>query len=288
MGAERFFEGFTSRDVEVDGVSLHAVVGGSGPPVLLVHGAPQSCVLWRKVAPALARSFTVVAADLRGYGRSAKPETADYSKRRMARDLLELMRVLGFERFHLAGHDRGGRVARRFAKDHPAALERLAIIDIAPTAHVFANVDRAVAGHMWHWFFLSQKAPLPETLMGPQAAAFVRNLFGHGGADPEALDDYAATNGDPAAFHAMCEDYRAGAGVDLEHDAADEGLRIEAPALILWGERSFSTGRLFDMPAAWSPELARPTFRSLPCGHFVPEEMPEETAQELLRHFSQA
>ena len=174
MSEPPFFPGFKAIDVEVDGINIHAVSGGAGPPLLLLHGAPQSHIMWRRVAPELARRFTVVASDMRGYGQSGKPPEGDYSKRRMAADQVGLMRALGHDTFRLAGHDRGARVSRRLAKDHCDAVERLAILDIVPTAHIYAHVDRKVATQLWHWFFFIQRAPGPDLLMGPSAAQFAR------------------------------------------------------------------------------------------------------------------
>jgi haloacetate dehalogenase len=285
MFPEPFFPGFQSRRFQVEDVGIHALVGGSGPPLALVHGAPQSGILWRHVAPRLAQEFTVIVPDLRGYGRSDKPEKGDYSKRRMAADIVSVMRQSGFDRFHFAGHDRGARVSRRLAKDHPDVVTRLAILDIAPTAYIYANVDRRVAANMWHWFFLIQRAPGPERLMGAQAEVFIRALANLAGSEPEAIEDYVATNGNPAAFHAMCEDYRAGAGIDLEHDRADADQPIRVPTLVLWGANSPSTGALFDIEAAWRPEAADLRLASLPCGHFIPEEKPAETIAALLDFF---
>ena len=279
-----FFPGFRTERVTVDGVGIHAVVGGAGPPLLMLHGAPQNCVMWRKIAPALAARFTVVCADLRGYGWSDKPAAAsplDYSKRRMAADQVGLMRALGYDRFRLVGHDRGARVSRRLAKDHPEAIERLAILDIVPTAHVYANVTRESARNLWHWFFLTLPAPAPEALMGPQAGVYVRLACRLAGDDPAAVEAMVRTNGAPDAFHAMCVDYRAGAGVDLEHDAADADRPITAPTLVLWGEASQSTGALFDVPATWAGQARDLTFAKVACGHFVAEEKPDETLAAL-------
>ncbi len=281
MSDAPFFPGFKAIDVEVDGVPIHAVTGGSGPPLLLIHGASQSHIMWRKVAPELAKHFTVVTGDLRGYGRSGKPQKGDYSKRRMAADQLGLMRALGYEKFRLAGHDRGARVSRRLTKDHPDAVERLAILDIVPTAHIYANVNRQVATNVWHWFFFIQPYPIPEILMGPRASAFAGGSS-RAPEDADAMAAYAETNGTPEAFHAMCEDYRAGAGIDLEHDAADAGALIECPTLVLWGRNSPSTATLFDVAAAWRAEARSPRFGEIDCGHFLAEEKPAETLAALL------
>lgn len=279
-----FFPGFRAERVTIDGVGIHAVIGGAGPPLLMLHGAPQNCVMWRKIAPKLAERFTVVCADLRGYGWSDKPAATsplDYSKRRMAADQVGLMRALGFKRFRLVGHDRGARVSRRLAKDHPDAIEKLAILDIVPTAHIYGNVTREAARNLWHWFFLTLPAPGPELLMGPQAGVYVRLACRMAGDDPAAIEAMVKTNGGAEAFHAMCADYRAGAGVDLEHDAADADHPISAPTLVLWGETSQSTGAIFDVPATWAGQARDLTFAKVACGHFVAEEKPEETLAAL-------
>lgn len=275
----RFFPGFRAGVAQIDGVPIYHVTGGSGPALLLLHGAPQSHIMWRRVAPALAEHFTVIAPDLRGYGRSGKPRSADYSKRRMADDQIALMQGLGFDRFRLVGHDRGARVARRLAKDHKQVVERLAILDIVPTAHLYGNVDRRVAAEFWHWFFLTHPAPIPEALMGPQAALFAR-ATARAGQDADAGADYAATNGTPEAFHAMCEDYRAGAAADLAHDAADADVLIERPTLVMWGKQSSTM--LFDMRAVWRNEARDPKFAEVDAGHFLAEERPAETLRRLM------
>ena len=284
-----FFPGFSRERIKVDDVTIHARVGGAGPPLLLLHGAPQSHVMWRRTAPALAQRFTVVASDLRGYGESDKPagggDHAAYAKRQMAADQHGLMRALGFERFCLAGHDRGARTARRLAKDHRAAVERLAILDIVPTAWIYKNVTREVAANLWHWFFFSQPEPIPEILMGDKAARFAAGSV-RAAPDEEAARAYGETNGAPQAWHAMCEDYRAGASIDLIHDAADADHPIECPTLVAWGRASPSTGALFDVPAAWAHEAGDLSFLSFDCGHFLPEERPAETVEALTSFFA--
>jgi haloacetate dehalogenase len=251
--------------------------------------------MWHLVAPRLAERFTVVVPDLRGYGDSAKPpgdsDHRVYSKRAMAADQVALMNELGFERFAVAGHDRGGRVAHRLALDHPGRLKRLAVLDIVPTLAVFEAVDRRIAASTYHWFFLSQPFDLPERLIGHESRFFLRwclRTWSHGRDDffaPEALAEYERCFADPACIHATCEDYRAGASIDLEHDAADRNRRIGCPLLVLWG-----AGRLdaaFDVLALWRERADDVRGRALPAGHFLPEEVPDETAAELLGFLSE-
>ena len=236
------FEGFDDRRIPLStGVTVRARIGGEGPPVLLLHGYPQTSACWHMVAPRLvAAGFTVIASDLRGYGASDKPAStpdhATYSKRAMAADQVELMRRLGHDRFRLAGHDRGGRVAHRLALDHPAAVEKVAVLDIAPTATMYALTDRAFATAYYHWFFLIQPAPLPERLIGADPDFYLQAKLGAWGRSglgvfaPDALAEYLASYRDPACIAATCEDYRAAASIDLEHDAADADRRIEVAA----------------------------------------------------------
>lgn len=273
----RFFPGFRDVDLSIDDVTIHAVIGGSGPPLLLLHGAPESHVMWHGIAPELAEHFTVVAADLRGYGRSSKPHRGDYSKRRMARDQVELMARLGHDRFALVSHDRGSHVARRLAKDNPGKVEKLVIMDVVPSTYIFEHVNRKVAERFWMWFLWSQPEPLPENVMGPQAEGFARMVsFGN----VDLGNDYALTNGNAAAFHAMCEDYRAGAGVDITHDHADRDVRITAPSLVLWGKASNSAG--FDYPAIWRADIEDVSFAELDTGHFLVAEKPVEVMELVL------
>jgi haloacetate dehalogenase len=283
------FDGFTRETVTTSGAEINLVRGGSGPPVLLLHGAPQTHAMWHGAAPALAEGHTVVVADLRGYGDSSKPggggDHAQYSFRAMAGDQLEVMRALGFDRFALVGHDRGARVAHRLVRDHPAAVERLALLDILPTDHVYGHVDRALATAYYHWFLLIQPEPLPERLLEPNAIAFLHwslGSFGSAGSAyaPEALAEYERCFADPAAIHALCEDYRAAASIDLEHDAADRGRRIECPLLLLWGAQGV-VGGLSDPLAVWSDYAADVRGEALQAGHFLVEQRPAETLAAL-------
>jgi haloacetate dehalogenase len=286
-------DGFETRDIPVGEITVAAAVGGEGPPLLLLHGYPQTRACWHRVAPALARRFTVVAADLRGYGDSSKPPGGDdhaaYSKRAMAVDMVGAMRALGFARFAVAGHDRGGRVARRMALDHPEAVDRVAVLDIVPTLTLFDGTDQAFATAYYHWFFLIQPDGLPETMIGRDPEWFlretVRRWSGRGLAvDEGAIREYVRCFSDPAAIHASCEDYRAAAGIDLVHDRADAGARIACPLLVLWGAHG-AMHRLYDVLDTWRPSAADVRGGALPGGHFLPEECPDETLAELSAFF---
>jgi haloacetate dehalogenase len=297
LGAAPFLDGFRLLDVAVGpGMTIRAAVGGSGPPLLLLHGHPQTHVTWRKVAPALARDFTVVAADLRGYGDSSKPEGgadhAAYAKRAMAADQVALMARLGHPRFGVAGHDRGGRVAHRLALDHPDAVSRIAVIDIAPTATMYARTDKEFATRYFWWFFLIQPAPLPERMIGADPEFFLRkHIEGQsktpGATEPEAFAEYLRCYNDPATHHAICEDYRAAATIDLVHDAADAEARVTAPLLALWGALG-TVGALYDVLETWREKATRVEGRALACGHTLQEERPDETIAELRRFFAAA
>ncbi|HYH37259.1 MAG TPA: alpha/beta hydrolase [Azospirillum sp.] len=294
------FEGFAHRRIAASGAEIHAAVGGDGPPLLLLHGFPQTHAMWRHVAPRLAERFTVVAADLRGYGQSEKipgdPAHVRHCKRTVAQDQVEVMRALGFERFYVAGHDRGARVAHRMALDHPERVQRLAVLDILPTLHVFEAADQAMATAYYHWFFLIQPNGLPEHAIGLDPEYWLRRLLGSigtGGAggevfDGEAFAEYLRAFRDPATVHAMCEDYRAGASIDLDHDRKDraEGRRVACPTLALWGERSV-VGRLYDdQLGIWRRYAPQAEGHGVPAGHFLPEERPAEVTEALLRFFA--
>jgi haloacetate dehalogenase len=284
-------ESFTTRRTEVDGVGINFAIGGAGPPVLLLHGYPQTHLIWRRVAPELARDHTVVLADLRGYGDSDKPapDAANevYSKRAMARDQLLLMRSLGFDRFALVGHDRGARVSHRLALDAPEAVSRLALLDIMPTRHVFGHVNQALASAYWHWFFLPLGGGIPERLIGNDPEFFLRSLvaplLGPGTPfEPAALAEYVRCFADPRSIAGTCADYRAAQTVDLEHDraTAEAGQRVDCPTLVLWGERGF-VGRNYDVLDVWRDYAPEVSGRAMPSNHFVPEEAPVETAAAL-------
>lgn len=288
-------EGFSPLRAEVGGLTIAGAIGGSGPPLLLLHGYPQTHAMWHKVAPRLAREFTVVAADLRGYGDSARPpagaDHAGYSKRAMAGDLAALMAQLGHERFLLAGHDRGARVAHRLCRDFPDRVARVAMLDIVPTLHMYETADREFATAYYHWFFLIQPADLPERLIGADPAYFLQKKLAHWGRDEAAFTDAALAEyircfSDPASIHASCEDYRAAASVDLEHDRADLGRTIACPLLALWGGKGF-VGKKYDVLAVWRDHAADVRGHALPCGHFLPEEDPEGTYAALRAFFAQ-
>ncbi|WP_374568294.1 alpha/beta fold hydrolase [Ideonella sp.] len=282
-----FFPGFAPRRVATDeGVEINALVGGSGPPLLVLHGHPQTHVIWHRVAGRLAERFTVVLADLRGYGDSSKPAgTADhgnYSKRVMARDMLRLMQALGHARFAVLAHDRGARVTHRLAADHPQAVSRLVLLDIAPTLAMYTQTTEAFARAYWHWFFLIQRAPMPERLLEADPGAYVRELMGarHAGLgpfDPRALNEYTRCLSQPGAAHALCEDYRAAATIDLEHDRADreQGLKLAMPLMVLWGAKGI-VQRCFDPLAEWQKVAADVRGQAVDCGHYIPEEAPDQ------------
>jgi len=276
------FDGFETGDAEVNGQTIHYRKGGSGPPVLLLHGYPQTHVLWHKIAPTLAETHTVVAADLRGYGASSKPETDDrhepYSFRNMAADQVALMKSLGHEKFSVVGHDRGGRVGHRMALDHPDEVERLMVLDIIPTLDLYESTNMAVATGYYHWFFLIQPYDFPERLIGadPEYYLTSRTLRSPqpGVFTEEAVAEYLRCFRNPKTIHASCEDYRAAATIDLEHDRADLGRRIACPLMVLWGANGF-VGKTYDVLDIWRQRAKKVSGEGLPCGHFIPEEAPD-------------
>ena len=290
------FEGFEQHRVEGDGAEINLVRGGEGPPVLLLHGYPQTHAMWHLVAPLLVEAgFTVVAADLRGYGDSSKPEGDEahvtYSKRAMANDMVRVMASLGFDRFAVVGHDRGGRVGHRMALDHPAHVTRLAVLDILPTRHLFSTVDQNLAMAYYHWFFLAQPYDLPERLIGGDPVYYLRKKIGGWGTGldkfaPEALAEYERCF-DEATVHASCEDYRAAASVDLSHDDSDRdnGRTIRCPLLALWG-RYGAMEKLYDAREVWRGYAEESRGTRMDAGHFLAEESPTETARELVGFLS--
>lgn len=286
------FETFTHRRIETSESVINLRHGGNGPPVLLLHGHPQTHVMWHRVAPRLAETYTIVCADLRGYGDSSKPPTTEdhspYSKRAMARDMVEVMRQLGFERFAVVGHDRGGRCAYRMALDHPERIAALSVLDILPTWEHFTRTDMAFAMGYWHWFFLAQPYPIPETLIASDPDIFYlrrgRDMF-----DAEALAEYRRCFTNPETIRAMCEDYRAGATLDMQFDGADKesGRRIQCPVQALWGQKN-GLDRWYDVLAVWSDWADHVEGHSIPCGHYLAEEAPEETLAALMPFLERA
>ena len=287
------FAGFEQRRLDVGGVELNCRVGGQGPALLLLHGHPQTHVMWHKVAPRLAERFTLVAADLRGYGDSAKPDAGAeaYSKRTLARDNVALMRRLGHERFAVLAHDRGARVAHRLALDHPAAVERLLLLDIAPTLAMYRQTDEAFARAYWHWFFLIRPAPLPERLIEADPEGYLKGVMGTRSAGlapfpPEVLAEYLRCLSLPGTARGICEDYRASAGIDLAHDQADldAGRRLELPLRVLWGAEG-TVGRCFDPLAEWRRVADDVSGQALGCGHYIAEEAPQLLLAQVLPFF---
>jgi haloacetate dehalogenase len=281
------FDGFRLEHIDTGEATLRVRHGGSGPPLLLLHGHPQTHVMWHKVAPLLARDFTVVAPDLRGYGESSKPPTTPdhepYSKRAMARDQVALMAHLGFEEFFVAGHDRGGRCAYRLALDHPQRVRKLAVLDIIPTGEAFRRANREFGLGYWHWFFLAQPFDLPERLIGASPEFYYsqnKDLF-----DPEAFADYLRCATNPATIHAMCEDYRAGATYDYFLDEWDRGTqRIACPVQALWSARG-ALAKWYDVLSIWRDWADDVSGRAIESGHYLAEEAPEETYAELNAFF---
>ena len=282
--------GFTRSQVAVSGTDIAVAVAGSGPPLLLLHGFPQTMAMWHRVAPLLTDYFTVVCADLRGYGDSGRPDSgpdhAGYSKRAMAQDQIEVMSALGFDQFAVAGHDRGGRVTRRMCLDHPERITGAAVLDIVPTAKVFATTDQALATAYYHWFFLIQPDGLPERLIGQDATWWLNETLRRWAApgfqfDPAARAAYERAFDDAPTIHAQCEDYRAAATIDLVHDAEDANKRIACPLMVLWGERG-AMHRIYDVLGTWMDEGVDVRGRAIDSGHFLAEEAPEATARELL------
>ncbi|GHF69963.1 alpha/beta fold hydrolase [Seohaeicola zhoushanensis] len=280
--------GFADALAEVNGQTIAYSIAGSGPPVLLLHGFPQMRAMWREIAPVLTDRFTVVAADLRGYGESSKPEgTAAYAFREMAADQLALMRALGFDRFHLVGHDRGARTSHRLALDAPEAMASLTLMDIVPTHLILTELQTRVARAYYHWFFLAQPAPFPERMIGHDPDYFFETaMAGFGAAgldafDPEAMEFYRRNWRAPAAIAAMCNDYRAAIDIDIHHDAIDLGRRVACPALVLYGADGVMA-REYDVPATWADRLADMRTEGIPGGHFFPDTAPRETAAALM------
>ncbi len=282
------FAGFKQKKIRTSGAAINLVTAGGGPAVLLLHGYPETHVMWHKVAPALARDYTVVCADLRGYGDSSKPkglpDHANYSKRAMAQDMAEVMSALGHRRFHLVGHDRGGRVAHRLARDHGSRVSSLAVLDISPTLRVFQNTDMALARAFYHWFFLIQHAPMPERMIGAMRRDYLLGRIGRspGGLKhfPKAAQREYLRCFDARGIHGSCEDYRAAASIDLAHDRKNIKKKLRMPVLALWAKHS-PVGTMFDCLADWRAMARDVRGRAYDCGHFLPEEKPVEVLRDL-------
>jgi haloacetate dehalogenase len=292
---ESLFPGFSKGTVLVNGVEIPYVAAGNGLPLLLLHGFPQNKAIWHRVAPALTHRFALVIPDLRGYGDAGKPaglaDHSNYSKREMARDQIDLMRALGYSAFGVVGHDRGARVAHRLAADHPDAVTKLMTLDICPTLAMYEQTDMAFATAYWHWFFLIQAAPLPERLIGADPVFFLTQFMGKrsAGLGPfaaEAWQGYMRDMHDPACVHAMCEDYRAAATIDLAHDRADlaAGRKLSCPLRVLWGKYGV-VERCFKPLEEWHKVADSVSGHALECGHYIPEEAPEALVAEIENFF---
>ena len=295
--AAGLLENFPLRRIDVNGVTINLRTGGNGPPLLLLHGYPQTHVIWHQIADRLGEDYTLVMPDLRGYGDSSRPagtaNHANYAKRVMAQDMADVMQVLGHDRYFVCGHDRGGRVAHRLALDHPQAVARLMLLDISPTATMYAGTDQAFATAYFHWFMLIQPAPIPENLVGNSAPFLLRTFLGgwgsanHAFIDPAAMAEYERCFVRPDAIHAACEDYRAAASIDLEHDAADADQRIACPLHLIWG-RNGIVGRMFDPIGDWKAKASGPvTGTAFDAGHFIPEQKPDALLAEMRAFFKE-
>jgi haloacetate dehalogenase len=285
------FPGFQPRNIRTSGATIHLASGGRGAPLLLLHGYPQTHAMWHKVAPELARDYTVVCPDLRGYGDSSKPkglpDHSNYSKRAMALDMAEVMSALGHERFHVVGHDRGARVAHRLARDHGRRVQSLTVLDISPTVKMYDSTNMQFAKAYYHWFFLIQEAPLPERMLAGQVPLYILKRLGRGKNgvkhfDRAAMAEYVRAFDDARAIHATCEDYRAAATIDLVHDRKDLRRKIAMPVLALWGRHGVIEA-LFDCLSDWREVAADVRGRALDCGHFIAEEKPRALLAELQR-----
>lgn len=280
---------FETLQVKLSEVEIHLERGGSGPPLLLLHGYPQTHAMWHRVAGPISEHFEVICPDLRGYGASSKPpglpDHANYSKRAMAKDLVEVLRHLGHAQVLVAGHDRGARVGHRLALDHPEVVSRLCVMDIAPTLHMFRNTNQAFATGYYHWFFLIQPDGLPERLIGQDPEYYLREALRRWSGPQASFDESVVQQYvqafTPEGIHATCEDYRAAASIDLIHDEADRSRKLTCPLHVLWGSRGF-VHRNYDVLSVWSDYAETVSGRPLDCGHFLPEEAPEAVVQELL------
>lgn len=285
---------FKKEKIQTSGALINVVHGGRGEPLLLLHGYPQNHLMWHKIAPQLSDDFYLVVPDLRGYGDSSKPESTPdfntYSKREMAKDSIELMRELGFSEFLVAGHDRGGRVTHRMVLDHPDKITRACVMDIAPTHTMYTTTDKSFATGYYHWFFLIQPDNLPETLIGNNAEYYLKEKLKRWSGseakfDENAVGEYVRCFSQPETIHSTCNDYRASATIDIEHDEADFEKRIECPLLVLWGSQGF-VHRRYNVLETWRAKATNVIGKPIDCGHFLPEERPVEVLKELRNFFS--
>jgi len=286
------FEQFKQDKINVNGININYKIGGKGEPLLLLHGYPQSHILWRKIAPLFAENYTVICSDLRGYGDSDKPESDKshlaYSKKNMGLDQNELMKKLGFNEYFLVGHDRGGRVAHRMAIDYKENIKKISVLDIVPTSHVFKNTNALLARRYYHWFFLIQSFPHPETMIGNDPEYYIRSKLKMWGANDEyltedVLQEYLRCF-TPETIHASCEDYRAGASIDLKHHEEDLHKKISCPLQVLWGAKA-TVEELYDPVKVWKEWAINVEGKSIDCGHFLPEESPIETYDAIIKFF---
>ncbi|MGB5594325.1 MAG: alpha/beta hydrolase [Crocosphaera sp.] len=288
------FPNFKNIVIQTSDVKINLIKGGKGSPILLLHGYPQTHVMWHKIAPKLAQYFTVIIPDLRGYGDSDKPQGMtnhyNYSKRVVAKDQIEVMSQLGYEEFYLVGHDRGGRVAHRLTLDYPNKVKKLALLDIAPTYQMYTETDQEFATAYYHWFFLIQPFPFPETLINKNPEFFLTHCLqswskNKAAFTSEAMTEYLRCFRDFQMIHGTCEDYRASATIDLENDQRDINQKIECPVLVLWGKKGF-IDKKYNVIKSWEKRAINVQGKAINCGHFLPEEEPEETHQSLQNFFS--
>ena len=296
MNPSPLFPHFNQQVIHLGDVHINTLMAGSGPPLLLLHGHPQTHAIWHRVAPTLSQTHTVVMTDLRGYGDSSKPQGladhSNYAKRTMALDQVRVMKHLGFDHFDVLAHDRGARVAHRMAIDHPQQVKRLMLLDIAPTLAMYRQTNETFARSYWHWFFLIQPSPLPERLIESNPRAYVEDVMGNRSAgmtpfDPRAVEEYTRCLSHPGAAHGLCEDYRASATIDLVHDqdSLNTGHQIPHPLQVLWGLDGVIQ-KCFDPLHEWSQVAAQVSGEALPCGHYVPEEAPHELLRACATFFA--
>ena len=287
---DNFYPAFSSQLITTPIGDFEVLKGGTGTPVLFLHGYPQTHVIFHKMAPLLTPHMTMILTDLRGYGSAPKPVTdahhSPYAKREMARDMIAIMEALGYQKFAVIGHDRGGRVAHRLARDYPDHVTHLSVLDIAPTLSMYEQTDQAFATAYYHWFFLIQPAPLPETMIGKDPAFYLSYTMAAWSGSADWLTDaasqaYLDAFSNPEVIHASCEDYRAAASIDLDHDRQDRHIKLSCPVQVLWGDKGF-VGKTYDVIAEWQQYATHVTGRAVPGGHFLPEEAPQETAQAIL------